>query len=217
MQITNITVPAGTGVRATTLYIRDHTLEVGQFIALYGMTGITNNGTYNIFKIIAIDITNHTVTINADFTAGGIYLGGGTCARVSQIDVFTKQFNPYINKGVNVYLAHAEFCVQKTTSGQLTVDYYPDASYRSMIQDGTASGAILGSNILETHPYTIDPIPLEAVQNTLWRPVNFQSSGEYIQLRMYLDDNQMLTPQITYAPFRMEGFIVYTQPAGRLQ
>ena len=171
----------------------------------------------NIFYVSTAAMTASTITLNlpTGFVYGGGYLGGGTIRRVSYIDILTKRFNPYAKDGKNVYVAKLDFAVGKTTSGQITVDYYPSSTQISMITDGTAGGSIWGNNILETSPYAL--VPLEAVSDMLWHPLYLQTDGQFIQLNLYLSDTQMRTPAIVESGLEIEGFVLYTTQISRLQ
>lgn len=174
------------------------------------------NGT--IFPVFSV-VNVNTITIN---TFGGLtsgtYAGGGTCARVSNIQITTKRFNPYVETGKNVYLARIDFGVQKTEAGAITVDYYPSSSNVSMIQGGVATGALLGTSILETSPYNATLYPLEQYQTLLWHPVYLQSSGEFIQVALYFSADQMINPNVALSEFEIEGMVLHTAPTSeRLQ
>lgn len=217
MQITQI---AWNPSRDTiTLTIIDHTLNVtpyGDYVNIATASGITLSG-FGIYKVITVvDINNVEVGPVTSFS--GTYLGGGTAARVSNIQILTKQWNPYVDKSRNVYIAKIDFGVQKTSAGQITVDYYPSASELSMIDEGTGTGAIQGTSVLETSPY--DPLyyPLEQVQDRLWHPIYFQTEGECIQLFIYMTQDQMVVPAIAFSDFELEGMVLHTTAtASRLE
>jgi hypothetical protein len=230
MQITNMT-QSGSNVQ---LKIIDHTLQVvvssgditeGDYIIIENIQGATltdtnpdhdeQNGIFPISKVIDKD----TVLIpNALLT--GTYTGGGTAARVSNIAIMSKQWNPYIDKGVDVYLARIDFGVKRTGAGELTVDYFPSASELSMLDEGGPLGtnSLMGDGILETSAYSAALYPLEQEQNRLWHPVYFQSTGECIQIFMYMSDHQITQAAIAFAPFEMDGLILHTKmDSSRLQ
>jgi len=163
-----------------------------------------------IFPVFSV-VNANTITVN---TFGGLtsgtYYGGGTVARVSNVQMTTKQFNPYVDKDRNVYVQRIDFGVEATTYGQITVDYFPSSSDVSMINGGVQSGAIMGNSVLETYPYST--IPLEAFQTLLWHPVYFQTQGQFVQFSLYLSAGQMVNPSIAFSDFELEGMILYTQP-----
>lgn len=207
-----------------TVKIIDHTLAEsnsptdGDYIVFEGMNGMVNlNG---LIKPVLQVIDKDTITVQ--FTAAdnisGTYTGGGTVARVSNINVRSKQWNPYDKEGQNVYLARIDFAVTRTENGEILVDYYPSASELSMVQAGSATNAIMGNNVLETKPYDITLYPFEQYQDRLWHPVYFQSSGECIQIDIYMTDTQMRTNAITWSDFEIQGLVLHTARASdRLQ
>jgi len=202
MQITQLE-NSGAEVHCT---IVNHTLNDNSYIKIIDAQGITLTGS-GIYSVEVID--SDTVRILGT-TLTGTYEGGGRAARVSQIDILSKQWNFYIDKGKNFYLAKISFAVLKTAAGEVTVDYYPSATQLSMIESGQATGSILGDNNLQTYPFEL--YPLESSQNRLWHPVYFQTEGECVQIRIYLDDAQMKDVAISSSDFQMEGLIAFTRP-----
>jgi hypothetical protein len=212
MQVTDI------DVTGTILTIVDHTLSAtiyGDYISLFD-SGIGIDGIYLVQSIVDIDTV--TIRLPVGTIVTGTYDGGATVARVSNIQILTKQWNPYVDKSRNVYIAKIDFGVQKTVGGQITVDYYPSATELSMIDQGTGTGAIQGNSVLETSAY--DPIyyPLEQEQDRLWHPIYFQTEGECIQLFMYMTEAQMTTRSIALSKFTLEGMVLHTMATtGRLE
>lgn len=202
MQISNISVVGN----FTQLLIIDHTLNNGDFIAIENAQGVTGlNG--NIYQVIFVD-TNHVNLISAIFT--GVYTGGGQATRISNLILKSKQWNPYVNQDRNVYLAKIDFAVQKTTDGEITVDYSPSSTNLSMINAAVSTNMIMGTGVLETFPYTL--YPLEQEQERLWHPVYFQTSGECIQIYMTFSITQITNPDIAWSDFELEGLVLYCKP-----
>lgn len=211
MQITNMAYNASRDT--VTLTIINHTLNVtpyGDYVNIRDTSGVTLSG-FGIYKVVTfVDINNVEVGPVTSFS--GTYLGGGTAARVSNIQILSKQWNPYVDKSRNVYLAKIDFGVQKTDSGQVTVDYYPSATELSMLYEGSQTGALQGTGQLETSPYNPLYYPLEQVQQRLWHPIYFQTDGECIQLFIYMTQDQMVVPDIAFSDFELEGMVLHTQP-----
>jgi hypothetical protein len=130
----------------------------------------------------------------------------------------TKQVNPYMKSDRNVFVHKIDFAVQRTNSGEITVDYLPDSTQVSMIQAGVSTNSIMGNNVLETSPYSAVFYPMEQFQDRLWHPIYFQASGNCIQLYFYMTLDQMVTPTISLSDFQLEGMVIYAQPtASRMQ
>lgn len=208
MQVTNIGY-IGTGIRCT---IRDHTLNNGDFIRFMDLSGValTGDGIYRIAVVDADTIIVYGTVLT------GVYRGGGRAARVSRIDILSKQWNFYVDKGSNFFLAKIDFAVQKTDGGAITVDYFPSSTEQSATASAYATGSILGNGMLQTYPF--DLYPLEQAQKRLWHPVYFQTEGECVQIRLVLDNDQMLSREITSSDFRLEGLVVHARKTSeRLQ
>jgi len=220
MQLSNVTLSGTT----LTLLIIDHNLQAsnapdnGDYICIENCAGSVNlNGL--IFPINAIlDKDRVQVIVPTGFTLGGAYRGRGTITRVSNIKIKSKQWNPYDKDGQNVYLAKIDFAVVKTEFGEIVVDYFPSASQTSMLRAGAATTSIMGTGVLETKPYPVALYPFEQEQDRLWHSVYFQTSGECIQIYMYMNDAEMRTPNITWSDFELDAMVLYTQrTSARLQ
>lgn len=234
LSITNIAY-AATGILTLTIinhnlvavptqFPNDNDFVLIENIAGDAATALFLNG--SIFPVYFV-VDANTIQINTfgGLTAGA-YTGGGTAARVSNIQITTKRFNPYVGENTNVYLAKVDFAVKKTGSvsegvvvdgGAITVDYYPSSTEVEMIQAGVATGSIMGSSVLETSPYDPNLYPLEQYQSLLWHPIYFQTVAEFVQLDMYFTADQMINPNISLAPFELEAMCLFTARSGRLQ
>jgi len=216
MQITNMVYNSTTGLVTITAY--DHTLSVnedsinsyfGNYILIENAQGVSFVSQNTIFSIESI-IDPNTITIRTVMT--GTYTGGGTITRVSNIGILSKQWNPYSKDGRDVNLSRIEFFVNKTSAGEVTVDYFPSSTDISMLQEGGPAGTncIVGNNILETSP---DPaIPLEALQTRLWKSVYFLGEGNVIQIYISMSDAQITDPAIALAGFQLEAMLLYVRP-----
>ncbi len=212
LQITNITVSSS----VVTITAINHNLVPGDYILIENTVGVNLPiiGFYPVYSVI--DANTFTLH-NTDITlAGGGYKGGGTIARVSRIDIWTKQYNFYVDKGRNVSLSKVDFLVDKTADGAITIDFFPSSTGLSMVQEGQATGAIVGTSVLETSAYA--SIPLEAQQERVWHPIYLQADGECIQLRIYLSDGQMIVRDVVFSDFQLNAMTFYAQPTSmRLQ
>lgn len=209
LQITDATVSGST----VTLTVINNNLSISDYILIENVQGLTglNGNIYQVQSTTAAD----TITITQAGVTG-TYTGGGTIARVSQIDILTKQYNFFTPQGRNIYVSKVDFMVTKTSSGAFTVDYSPSSSSIFMVDQAQATGAILGTNVLETSPYAT--VPFEQMQVRLWHPIYLQSSGECIQLRLYLADQQMRNEAISTSNFEIHAMLFHaSQTSYRLQ
>ena len=214
LQITNITA-VGTTVTITAI---DHNLADQSYVYLANIISLNSifsaalNG--NIYQVTTTSVDAFTITL-AIAPGADTYRGGGTIERVSEPNILTKEYNFYGDQGVTTAFMKVLMYVDRTSNGQFTVDFIPSSSSISLISDATTTGAIIGTNILETTPYALNP--LQAFQDRFWHEVNMPCTGEVIQLRMYLTDTQLRAVNISlqYVAFQdiqINGILFYTTP-----
>lgn len=210
LQITNMTVASN----VITIKAINHNLSIDQYVAIENAQGIT---AFNdkIFPIYNVDGTD-AFTIHLDYIPSvGTYTGGGTVALVSNYNIQTKQYNFYVDQGVNAMINKVDFLVDKTTDGEVTVDWWISSSTQSQLQAGANTGALIGNGILETSPYTL--APQETIQQRLWHPIYPMANGESIQLHIFMTPSQITNPDISWSDFQLHAMTFYTSPTGRLQ
>lgn len=203
-QITNIAI-VGNFLELT---IIDHTLAVGDYLLFENITAPSDTSLNNTIEQVAQIVSKDVVRINRPLLYIGPYNGGGTVTRVPIINIQTKQWNPYLNQGKNVFIQRVDFAVQNTPATEITVDYAPSSTQLSMVQGGQATGALLGTSVLECFSYT----PLEVQQDIIWRPVYFQAQGNFIQLNLSWTDEQARDPNIVLGDFSISSIILVTKP-----
>lgn len=235
MQITNIVI---TDANTITLTIVNHTLSPGNdYIVIENALGVNmnllNGGSYQVIaRGVAPLVPANTITIiNPGVpVAGTTYTGGGSATRVSNINIQTKQWNPYLPDTQNIYLQRIEFGVLATDYGAITVDYYPSSTTLSMLNNSAVNDTLLGTGTLETMPWTQATTngaalnDLEAEQERIVHPVYFQAVGDCIQLNMYFNNAQMTNPfngaaripLVAWENFEMDYMALYTQRSGRI-
>ncbi len=230
LQITNLTATLKTDTSwDVEIYVADHNLQVGDYIKIEAAQGVTvlNNKIFKIQSIprpagvtdkhrIVILYSYDPDAIPAELPYSGLYIGGGTITRVSNIDIKTKQYNFYMAQGRNAFISKVDFNVDKTQSGQVTVDTFVGSSRESLIIGGTATGSMIGTSVLETYGYPI--YTYERYQDRVWHPIYLQGDGECIQLHIYMTEKQMLNPDISESKFELNAMTFYATPtASRLQ
>lgn len=212
MSVTNVVIPSATyGDPFIDIVSINHNFLANEYVAIENVLASGITATNTIYQVYAVLDANTFIIYDPDHTITGTYLGGATLARVSNIMIQSKRWNPYDKDGRNVYLHKIDFAVQKTSFGEITVDYYPSSSFEPILPAAQATGSIMGNGILETFPY--DPIyyPLEQLQELLWHPVYFQTQGESISIFMYFTPEQITDTNIAWENFELEGLTLYTQ------
>ncbi len=232
LQITQITVAAGNVITITAI---NHNLRDDDFVLIQNVVGTGNLTLLNnkIFKVQLIAAGNswdpnafNIVYTQTPIVIAGTYRGAGLVDRVSQIDIRTKEFNFYAKQGRNAYISKVDFMVDKTSVGQMQVNYFTSTSVSPLVDDSIANGSILGTSILDTFPYTA-LYPYEANSARIWHPVFFQAEGEVVSFQITMNDTQMSTVTVnddgtltgpTFVDFQMHGLIINAQPtSSRLQ
>lgn len=210
LQITNI------DTTDNQLTIIDHNLADGDYILIENLVALDPLEELNddIFQVVFID--NNTVQLVDGPVLTGSYLGGGTATRVSVIDIWTKDYNFFSKEGYTFAVNQVDFYVDRTESGEITVDYVPSGSNLSLIvdADGTINSPVQGLGVLETSPYALKS--LEQEQDRFWHPIYCWAQGETIQLRLYLSFEQMTVPQISLSDFQLNALIITANPTEEL-
>lgn len=224
LQITDISVAAN----IVTITCIDNNFRQEEFVYLQDIegSGVGNNLELlnnKIFKIVSVTKDQFTFVYPGPENITGTYKGGGIISRVSQIDVYTKEYNFYAKQGRNSYIPKVDFMVDSTDVGQVVVNFYVSTALNNLVVDGQASGSILGNSVLSTFPYP--SVPFEATAERLWHPVYFQADGEIIQLEITMTDLQMTTvipieddegnfsyTGPTFEDFQLHAICIYAQP-----
>lgn len=216
ISITDITGSAFIG----TIVAVNHNLNDGDYIFIDFVTSKTDpNGTItnlngSIFQVLVDDANSFQIELNINFDPGAVYSGGGTFRRVSVINILTKQYNFYLDRGFSFTTNKIDFLVDRQQADQtgldvvgVTVQVLP-----------TSSNFVSDSSILQTCPYNPTFAPMESQQDMLWHTIYPNSFGSFLQFAITLTDAQLRTPVIADADFRLNAMVVHTIPTStRLQ
>ena len=229
LQITNMTV----AVNVATITAINHNLRDGEFVFLQDIAGTGNITLFNNRTFIVMDTPTKDTFLVADSGSvpiAGTYLGQGVIARVSRVDIWTKEYNFYANKGRNAYISRIDFMVDCTALGQMQLNLYVSTALDNLTIDGAGTGTLVGTNVLDTFAYTnaASPIPYEATASRVWRPIYFQADGECVQFEITMNDLQMTTvnydPNIgaltspAFEDFQLHAVVIFSTPTSvRLQ
>ncbi len=95
--------------------------------------------------------------------------------------------------GRNAYVQRIDFMIDKTSVGQVTVDFFASTNTQSLLSDGGSLGtnSIVGTSVLETSAYST--VSFEANSIRLWHPVYFPVEGEVVSFQIGMSDEQMRT------------------------
>lgn len=205
LQITDMTAPQ-------TLTVIDHNLKSGDYVLVNGCNGITSlNGT--VVMVESVTDAN-TIVIDPGNTFSGTYTGGGSLERVSGLNILSKQYNPGTPIGQTFSFPYADFLLQRTDEGQVSLDYYLDSNSDDSVQELASPGSLLGSNILFTKPE--ETRPEQANQTNIWHRYFFSGDFAFAQLRIFLSDSQLRSYAVATSDFVLNAIVLYVEPGGRI-
>lgn len=192
------------------LTVINHNLMVGDYVRVSDAQGITSlNGT-----IFIVDEVVDADTIILDTTFTGTYTGGGKLTRISNLNITSKQWNPGTPVGQQFRMPYIDFLLDRTADGEVSVDYFVDSTSGTSIQEQVNPGVLLGSNTLFTRPE--DNSTYQPNQVRIWHRYFLQTQGQFIQIKLFMDDTQMRDEDIAESDFILEGMILYVEPQGRI-
>ena len=208
MQISNI---AYVSANNSDLTIKNHNLSVGDWIKIENCIGST---LLNNVMVKVVDIGNTTANVVTVFSSGIVplagYKGGGTATRVSKVDVVTKQFVPYQQNSMGSSISEVRFLVDKTTSGEVEIDWLLSSSDTGTFDDSETTGTLLGSGSLSLYAEPL--VPYEARQNRLWHTAFIDAEGDCVQLRLNYSDKQFATNAKVECDFQLHAMILSMSP-----
>lgn len=213
LQITDISIANPAAITVINHNLQDDDAVYAETV---GGSDISSNTVYRVVKIDDNTINLQARQLNGTFANLAnttVYDGGGTLARVSRIDILTKQYNFFAKENKDAFVQKVNFMVSRTDFGKILIDYFVSASSVSMVTDSTVTGAILGTNVLNTFPETV----LETQQDRYWRMIYFQAEGNVIQFNIIFNDAQLYDPQIAFEQFTIHAMLIFAAPTARLE
>lgn len=201
------------------LTIYNHNLETDDYIrienvvsSLGNLSDAINENIYPVEYINADLIYIYPENFTMD-----VYLGGGTFEKVTPIDILTKQFNKYLESGVNMAVDKIDFHVDRTERGLFNVNWFVSSSDIEIFQEGFPQ-VLYGDGTVITYPYPANLAPTEQSAARLWHAFYPSGQGEFIQILLYLTDQNIRNPDIAFSPFVLHGMILHVNPTdARLQ
>lgn len=188
-----------------------HNLFQGQYVTIRFAVGVTGVN-FTTFQITQV-IDENTFTI--DGTAVGTYVGGGLLYVAQPIELATKQFTPYWERGKNYTLKYFDVLVDRTAVGELQVDVYIDFDTTQSMTD-TSSGVVLGSSTLSTAPEgsTLPYYRFQIKQGQIWKRFYTVATGETFQIKFSFNDAEMRSGTINESDVVIHAMVMFFEPAG---
>ena len=206
-----------TDMTANELVVINHNLVKDDYVLVEDAAGITIPPTSDpingkVFKVTNADDVNK-ITLDTTFT--GTYVGDGKLTRISQLNITSKEWNPGTPIGQQFRTPYIDFLLNRTTDGEVSVDYFIDSRTGDSIQDETKdSDVLLGNNTLLTRPE--DNATSQPKQVRIWHRYFLQSEGMMLQIKIFMTDSQLRDLAISRSDFQMDALILYVEPQGRI-
>jgi len=192
------------------LNIISHNLKAGDYLLVEEAQGITSlNGiVVQVQQIVDPD------TIVIDTTFSGTYTGGGKVSRISNLKILTKQFNPGTPVGQQFRVPYIDFLLNRTTNGEVSLNYLIDTASGDAIQDQVGGDVILGNNTLFTK--VEETQSFQVTQQQIWHRYYVQAQSKFLQLFIFMNDLQMRDLEISHSDFELHAMLFYVEPEGRI-
>ncbi len=187
----------------------NHNLDIGAVIEFSEVQGMTEiNGQRAVISDV---LTPDTFEVDLDTTTFTPYAQGGKITCLNNFLVRTKRFNPFISTDKSVDIPYIDFYLDNTNAGEFTLSVFVDENNSqsmpnlftgdpNFIVSTSASNTFVGNT----------------AQDKVWVRVHIQSTGQFIQLQMELNDEQMLDPTTQSSEVTLHGMILNAQSRGRL-
>ena len=192
------------------LTVVDHNLTITDYVLVEQAQGITslNDSIFRVQKVI----NKNTIVLDTTFT--GTYTGGGKLARVSNLRIISKQFNPGTPIGKQFRIPYLDFLLNRTQNGEVSLNYFIETTFAGSTQTQSDPEVLLGSNILYTRAE--DNKTFQPIQQQIWHRYFVQTQAQFLQLLFFMSDAQMKNKEISQSDFELHGWIFYASQEGRI-
>lgn len=182
-----------------------------------------NNQTYlvqyidnNTISILKWDTTlnPHQYVSNFSFTPvpspNIVYEGKGQAALFPKLDVQTKDFNPYMQKGGQLKLSYIDFLMDSSISSAMTVNLYINTYPGNPIVRTNMIVGNTNSSTSLTAPYYA---PLSDIA---WHRLYATIAGQFIRIQLTFDDDLMNLLTTHEQNWVLNAITLWTRPGGKM-
>lgn len=198
--------------------VPNHNLESDEVIYITDVTYTTSTNINNqIYSVQLVDANNLDLYVwnftteqyeEATITSVGTYIGNGKVTLLGNLDLRTKDFNPYSHVGKQMRLSYIDFLMDVTNSASMTVNMWLNSS------PSTVKGnVIVGQK--NTPTSTASPFYTQTSQYA-WQRFYALCVGQFISLQITYDDNLRNTLTTYQQDWQLNAFTLWAQPAGRI-
>lgn len=156
-------------------------------------------------KSYADDFSYSFDPVTADNNA--LYIGGGTLALFPRLNLQSKDFNPFQDKGTKTKLARIDFLMEATTSAAITVQVYINSS--PAIQGNMTVGQVELSTAVPSNLYPRG-------SDYAWFRFFSTCQGQYFNINLTYDDALMNMLSTHEQSWTLYGINAFVKPGGKM-
>ena len=206
------------------LTVYNHNFEDSEFIRVSGMefldAGAPVGSVLNniIYQVVVIDNDTIGLQINGiNVIASALeqtytYIGKGLITNLPRLLVQTKDFNPFMQAGLQMKLAYIDFLTDCTPSAVMSVGLYLNAS---QVLKGNL---LVGNKQLETYiknPYWATNANDDPVSQYSWHRFYATAAAQFINIAMTFDDEIMYLEDTHKQNWTLNAMTLYARPGGK--
>lgn len=212
------------------LEITNHNLVDGEFIYLTGLnfvdsaTGLTPVATDlndTIFKVgfFSVDIVilykwdttqdPHQYASNFSYTPDlttSTYVGCGQAALLPEMQIQSKDFNPYIKKGTQLKMSYIDFLTDVESNGVVSISVFVNTSLASKANILTGNQQV---NTDQAQPYYIPTADYS------WHRFYQTCSGQFVRIQIGYDDDLLNDISTHRANYILNAMTLWVRPGGK--
>lgn len=201
----SLTISGVTNANPGVITSVNHNLSEGTIIIIDQIVGMTQlNGniyrvskpiTANTFIIQTLDTNGNFIDV--DTTAFGVYISGGFIKVKNNFIIETKRFNPFLKDGDQLRLQNVDFFVETDDDLAFTCTVFLDENDDTSVEQDAVT-------------------PQSNFSGKTWIRTYFSVIGQFAQLELTFDNEQMFDPDISNADVTVHAMMLWMSRGGRL-
>jgi hypothetical protein len=134
------------------------------------------------------------------------YIGGGTLALFPKLDVQTKDFSPYANRGIQVKMSYFDFLMEATETAAVTINLYINTS------PAVSGNLLVGNRNMTTAPTLPYYVPASDIA---WYRFYATCFGQFIRIQMTYSDELMSMLSTHQQGWQLNSITLWARKGGR--
>lgn len=200
------------------LTIPNHNLETNEIIFVTGILLTTGSSTLNnqIYLVSRIDDDtidllqwDGTAYVNVPGGAAVTYIGLGNVILFPKMNITTKDFNPYGDKGAQLKLAYIDFQTDVESSSATSA-----VAINLILNSSLATSGIMGVGNIQVESNLTSPYYIPGSQYT-WHRFYSSLAGQYIRIQITYNDALMNLIQTHQESYELNAMTLWVRPGGR--